>query len=264
MTGDTRPHKRPPKPPAFILTPQSPERVRRRGQHLQRDLDYELARLRGRKRLGLVWLSLTVLGVSLVVLPFFWVWSLAEKGPRGSPAMIAEASRAMRLSRVPVPLDQLDPILVLATVAAIDPAFCADGSAFRQRLAKDALLWPPAEGREPGFVQRGLSRYLAGYINVLWSQPRMVEVYMNSAVWGPGQIGVEAAALTRYGLSARSLEPRLQAVPLAVAVTEPALMTEGAPAGALLERVDALLDETQRLAAEGAFSCLTASEQPAP
>lgn len=238
--------------------------MRRRGQHLQRDLDYELARLRGRKRLGLVWLSLTVLVFSLVVAPFFWIWSLAKEGPRGSPAMIAEASSAMRLSRVPLPVDQLDPILVLATVSAIDPAFCADGAVFRQRIAQDVLLWPPGQGREPGLVQRHLSRYLAGYINVLWSQPRMVEVYMNSAVWGPGQIGVEAAALSRYGLSARSLEPRLQAVPLAVAVTEPALMQDTAPPGALLERVDALAAETQRLAAEGAFACLTASEPPAP
>ncbi len=227
---------------------------------MQRDLDYELARLRGHKRLGMLWLSMAVLAFSLVVAPFFWVWSLAKDGPEGSPAMIAEASSAMRLSRATLPVDQMDPTLVLATVTAIDPAFCADGSVFRQRLAQDVLLWPSGEGREPGFVQRHLSRYLAGYINVLWSQPRMVEVYMNSAVWGPGQIGVEAAALARYGLSARALEPRLQAVPLAVAVTQPDLMAEGAPPGALLERVDALSAETQRLTDSGAYVCLTASE----
>ncbi|MBU6407081.1 MAG: transglycosylase domain-containing protein [Alphaproteobacteria bacterium] len=260
MPGEARPQKRPQKPPAFILTPHSAERLRRRGRRLQRDLDYELVRLRGRKRFGLVWLSLATLAFSLIAVPFFWVMSLAKNGPKASPAMIAEAASSIRVSRSHVPVQEIDPILVLAVVTAIDPAFCADGAVFRQRLAQDVLLWPNAEGREPSFIQRRLARYLAWHINLLWSRPRMVEVYMNSAVWGPGHIGVEAASLARYGLPSRALEARLQAVPLAVAVVEPDLMGEGAAPGALIERVDALAAETEALIAAGAFACLTMQE----
>ncbi len=256
--------KRPPKPPAFILTPQSPERVRRRARHLQRDLDYELSRLRGRKRLGLLWLSLSALFVGLVVTPFLWVASLRDDGPQGAPTMMTAASGALQLTRVPLPLDEIDPVLVQAVLAQVDPGYCADGAALRQRVAHAAFLWGPPADQAPNFAQRILARYLGGYMEVLWSQRRVVEVYVNTVPWGRGQIGVEAAALSRYGLSSRSLEPRLQALPLAVALTQPALMQEAAaPPGALIDAVNTLSANVESLAAQGAFSCLVA-EPPAP
>jgi hypothetical protein len=256
--------KRPQKPPAFILTPQSPERVRRRAKALQRDLDYELSRLRGRKRLGLLWLSLSALFVGLVLTPFLWVLSMREEGPRGSPAMMSAAASAFQITRVQLPLEEFDPKLVHAVLTQVDPGYCADGAALRQRVAYEAFLWRPAPGQPPGAVQRALARYLGGFIEVLWSQPRAVEVYLNTVVWGRGQIGAEAAALTRYGVSARSLEPRLQAFPLAVALTQPALLQEGAsPPGALADAVDVLAANTETLAAQGAFNCLVEAP-PAP
>jgi monofunctional glycosyltransferase len=266
MLGQNRPQKqkRPPKPPAFILTPQSPERLRRRARRLQRDLDYELSRLRGHKRLGLLWLSLGALFVGLVVTPFLWVASLRDAGPAGSPAMMSAASGALQITRVPLPLDQIDPLLVQAALTQVDPGFCADGSALRQRVAYEAFLWRPPAGQRPSAAQRAFARYLGGYMEVLWPQRRVVEVYLNTVVWGRGQIGVEAAALTRYGLSARNLEPRLQALPLAIALTQPALLQEGAAApGALADAVDTLAANVQSLAEQGAFSCLM-EQPPAP
>jgi monofunctional biosynthetic peptidoglycan transglycosylase len=256
--------KRPSKPPAFILTPQSPERVQKRARQVQHDLDYELSRLRGRKRLGLLWLSIATLGVALILVPLLWMFSLREEGPRGTPAMMAQAAGVLRLSQVPLPLEAIDPILTRAVVAAVDPAFCADGAVLRQRVAQEVLLWPSDPGKPPSAAQRLLSQYLAGYINVLWSQPRVVEVYLNNAVWGRGQIGVEAASMARYGISARALDPRLQALPLALAVSRPSLMDEAtSPPGALIDAVDALVTQVNTLNTEGAFSCL-GPPPPAP
>jgi monofunctional biosynthetic peptidoglycan transglycosylase len=178
--------------------------------------------------------------------------------------MMSAASGALQLTRVPLPLDEIDPVLVQAVLTQVDPGYCADGAALRQRVAYEAFLWRPPAGQGPSPAQRILARYLGGYMEVLWSQRRVVEVYLNTVVWGRGQVGIEAAALTRYGLSARDLEPRLQAYPLAVALTQPGLLQEGAnPPGALADAVDALAANVDILAEQGAFSCLVA-EPPAP
>jgi monofunctional biosynthetic peptidoglycan transglycosylase len=57
-------------------------------------------------------------------------------------------------------------------------------------------------------------------LDLLWSKPRVMEVYLNIAEWGEGVFGAEAAAQRAFGKSAAALTPR-EAALLAAALPNP-------------------------------------------
>ena len=63
------------------------------------------------------------------------------------------------------------------------------GSTISQQTAKNLFLWPNG-----GYFRKGLEAGLTVVIEALWSKERILEVYLNSAEFGPGLYGVEAAA----------------------------------------------------------------------
>lgn len=63
------------------------------------------------------------------------------------------------------------------------------GSTISQQTAKNLFLWPGG-----GYVRKGIEAYFTVLIEVLWPKARILEVYLNSAEFGAGIYGVEAAA----------------------------------------------------------------------
>ena len=88
-------------------------------------------------------------------------------------------------------------------------------STITQQTAKNLLLWP---GRS--LLRKGLEAALALSLEVLWGKKRILEVYLNNAVFGPGIYGVEAASQYYFGKSSSQLS-RNQAARLAVLLPSP-------------------------------------------
>lgn len=85
-----------------------------------------------------------------------------------------------------------------------------DGTPFRgastitQQVAKNLFLW---QGRD--FVRKALEFPLALWIDLVLPKPRITEIYLNIAEFGPrGQFGVEAGSAYAFGKSAAGLSPR--------------------------------------------------------
>lgn len=89
------------------------------------------------------------------------------------------------------------------------------GSTISQQLAKNLYLTP---SKNP--VRKIKEAILTWRIERTLSKRRILELYLNSAEWGDGIFGIEAAARRYYGLSARSLTAR-QASRLAAVLPNP-------------------------------------------
>lgn len=142
------------------------------------------------------------------------------------------------LKRRWVPLEQISPNLRLAVIASEDGNFCrhwgVDWAAVREvvnqakslsavrgastipmQVAKNLYLW-----EHRSYLRKALEVPLAKVMTVLWSKPRMLEVYLNIAQWGPGLFGAEAASRRYFGKPASALTKR-EAVLLAASLPNP-------------------------------------------
>ena len=125
-----------------------------------------------------------------------------------------------------VSLDDIDPSLPNAVIAAEDQRFCEHhgfdfkamsaamranearpgklrgGSTISQQTAKNVFLWP---GRD--YVRKGFEAYFTVLIETLWGKRRIMETYLNVAEWGPGTYGAEAAARRYFDEPATDIDP---------------------------------------------------------
>ena len=149
----------------------------------------------------------------------------------GHPVSTLMAWRSLRgapMQRDWIDLAAMSPALPRSVIAAEDAHFCKhhgidwgalreaiddaqeDGTPFRgastitQQVAKNLFLW---QGRD--FVRKALEFPLALWIDLVLPKPRILEIYLNIAEFGPrGQFGVEAGSTYAFGKSAASLSPR--------------------------------------------------------
>ena len=89
------------------------------------------------------------------------------------------------------------------------------GSTISQQTAKNLFLWPGG-----GYFRKGLEAGLTVAIELAWSKERILEVYLNSAEFGPGVYGVEAAAQRYFGKPAAKLSA-FEAARLAAVLPSP-------------------------------------------
>src|SRR5258708_11456042 len=125
-----------------------------------------------------------------------------------------------------VDLNAMSPALPRSVVASEDAKFCSHhgvdwdalrdviddaedgevargGSTITQQVAKNLFLWP---GRS--FVRKALEFPLALWIDFVLPKRRIMEIYLNTAEWGPnGEFGAEAGARFAFGKSAADLDP---------------------------------------------------------
>ena len=135
-------------------------------------------------------------------------------------------------------LDEISPHLVRSAIGAEDANFCSHhgfdleairkamahnensdrtrgGSTISQQTAKNVFLWP-----DRSYVRKGLEAYFTVLIEVMWGKPRIMEVYLNVAEFGPGVYGAQAASRAFFGVDADDLSPT-QAARLAAVLPSP-------------------------------------------
>jgi monofunctional biosynthetic peptidoglycan transglycosylase len=100
------------------------------------------------------------------------------------------------------------------------------------QLSQSLFLWP---GDGPAL--RGLEIGLAYVIELIWPKRRIIEVYLNTAQWGDGIFGAEAAAKTFFGKPAVQLTRR-EATLLAAALSDPLRASPAQPSQALFARAN--------------------------
>jgi monofunctional biosynthetic peptidoglycan transglycosylase len=155
---------------------------------------------------------LTVIAYRVIPPPITWL-------------MIERAFAGYGLHKSWVSLDDIDPSLPNAVIAAEDARFCEHhgfdfeamrkamkanerhrgrirgGSTISQQTAKNVFLWP---GRD--YVRKGFEAYFTVLIEALWGKRRIMEVYLNVVEWGPGTYGAEAAARRYFAEDAEDID----------------------------------------------------------
>jgi monofunctional biosynthetic peptidoglycan transglycosylase len=84
-------------------------------------------------------------------------------------------------------------------------------STISQQVAKNLFLWPGQS-----WVRKGLEAWFTAWIEFLWPKRRILEVYLNSAQFGRGIWGVQAASRAYFGKDAARLSREESALLAAV------------------------------------------------
>ena len=145
-------------------------------------------------------------------------------------------------------LDEIDPNMARAAIAAEDGKFCshhgfdvdaiakaaihnASGGRIRgdstisQQTAKNVFLWQGG-----GFVRKGLEAWFTVLIEAIWGKRRIMEVYLNVAETGIGTYGVQAGAIRYFHHGAGKLT-RAEAARIAAVLPLPKRRAAVAPGG---------------------------------
>ena len=177
------------------------------------------------KRKGSWLRRLIAIALALVLLPYALVLVYRFVNPV-STLMVWRWLHGQRVERSFLPLAQMAPTLPITVIVAEDGRYCAHrgidfqelrsivedaedfdqlrgGSTITQQTVKNLFLW---QGRS---IARKLLEFpLALWADLVLPKPRVLEIYLNIAEWGPsGQFGAEAAARQAFGKSAAQLSP---------------------------------------------------------
>ena len=150
-------------------------------------------------------------------------------------------------------LDNIDPNLVAAVIAAEDSKFCEHsgfdteaiakaarenaqggrirgGSTISQQTAKNVFLWQGG-----GYFRKALEAWFTFWIELVWGKERIMEVYLNVAETGIGTYGAEAGAQRYFDHSAARLSVD-EASRMAAALPSPKRRAVRNPSGWLARR----------------------------
>jgi monofunctional biosynthetic peptidoglycan transglycosylase len=114
-------------------------------------------------------------------------------------------------------------------------------STITQQLAKNLYF-----GTERSFVRKAYEVVVAGRLERRLGKDAILELYLNSAEWGPGIFGVEAAARTYFGASASDLSLD-EAAELAATLPQPLSSNPTTDPARMLWRKDLILDRIDPL-----------------
>lgn len=145
-------------------------------------------------------------------------------------------------------LDDIDPDMARAVIAAEDSRFCSHhgfdavaiaqamrhnasggrirgGSTISQQTAKNVFLFQGG-----GFIRKGLEAWFTLLIEAMWGKRRIMEVYLNVAETGIGTYGVQAGAMRYFHHGAQRLT-RPEAARIAAVLPLPKKRAAIAPRG---------------------------------
>jgi monofunctional biosynthetic peptidoglycan transglycosylase len=114
-------------------------------------------------------------------------------------------------------------------------------STISQQVAKNLFLWP---GRS--WLRKGIEAYFTVLIETLWPKRRILEVYLNTAEFGPGIFGVGAAAQRFFDEPVSRLD-REQAARLAAVLPAPRRLHADRPSEYVRARTERIEAEAARL-----------------
>ncbi|MEM8876614.1 MAG: monofunctional biosynthetic peptidoglycan transglycosylase [Pseudomonadota bacterium] len=195
------------------------------------------------RRLALlsVALFLTLAAIPLVFVPVY-----AFVDPPFSTLMLRDLLKGENYERQWVDFDDIAPVVPQTVVMSEDAAFCShwgvdlgamreaietwrDGGALRgastvsMQTAKNLFLWP-----DRSFLRKAIEVPLAGYMDLIWSKRRMMEIYLNIVEWDEGIYGIGAAAEHHFGRTPMRLTRR-QAALLVAALPLPRIRNPARP-----------------------------------
>jgi len=172
----------------------------------------------------------------LIALPFVLLPIYSVVPPPVSAVMVWKALGGAGLAKEWVGLDAISPHLVRAVISSEDARFCShrgidwvevekafeeeDGrprgaSTITMQTVKNLFLWT---GR--AWIRKAIEVPLALYAELVLSKPRILELYLNIAEWGPGIYGASAAARHYFDVPAAKLSA-VQAARLAAILPAP-------------------------------------------
>lgn len=117
-------------------------------------------------------------------------------------------------------------------------------STISQQVAKNLFLWPGQS-----WLRKGLEAWFTLWIEALWPKRRILEVYLNSAEFGRGVWGVEAASRRYFRKPAAGLN-RPEAALLAAVLPNPKRFRISNPSAYVRQRQDWILWQMNRLERE--------------
>jgi len=196
-----------------------------------------------------------VIGLALAVLagPPLLLALYRAVPPPITPLMVIRLFEGEGLRHEWVDLEAISPHLRAAVVAAEDNLFCRHNgfdvdslrdavaewrgggrargaSTISMQTSKNLFLWP-----DRSLLRKVLEAYVTVWMELLWPKPRIVEVYLNVAEWGPGVYGAEAAARHHFGVAAADLD-RQQATRLAAVLPNPRAWSAARPTPYIRDR----------------------------
>lgn len=170
-------------------------------------------------------------------------------------------------------LDNIDPNLVYAVIAAEDSKFCEHAgfdteaieqaleeraetgrargaSTISQQTAKNVFLWQGG-----GWFRKALEAWFTFWIELVWGKQRIIEVYLNVAETGIGTYGAEAGAQRYFGHSAARLTAD-EASRMAAALPSPKTREVRNPGGWLARHGDTIERRIGIVKRDGLASCV--------
>ena len=182
-----------------------------------------------------------------------------------TPYIASERVRLGELRQEWVRLEEINPHLRRAVLAAEDASFCAHwgfdidalraaiadgaqrgGSTITQQTVKNVFLW---QGRS--WVRKGLEAGITPLVELLWTKHRILEVYLNVAEFDEGVFGAQAASQRYFGVDASDLNLS-QASGLASVLPNPKERSARRPGN----RGARIADGAQTLARDGRAACI--------
>ncbi len=170
-------------------------------------------------------------------------------------------------------LDNIDPNLVAAVIAAEDSKFCEHwgfdteaiekaieenaeggrirgGSTISQQTAKNVFLWQGG-----GYLRKAFEAWFTFWIEAVWGKERIMEVYLNVAETGLGTYGAEAGAQRYFQHSAARLTPD-EASRMAAALPQPKKRSVINPGGWLARHGNSIERRIGIVKSDGLYSCV--------
>ncbi|MEM0935776.1 MAG: monofunctional biosynthetic peptidoglycan transglycosylase [Pseudomonadota bacterium] len=203
-----------------------------------------------------------------VALVLFFVLLFAVFNPPTTHTIWTEQRRLGAVERRWVPIEEIAPVMARSVVAAEDANYCLhwgfdmdairdaleDGmqrgaSTISQQTVKNVYLW---QGRS--WLRKAVEAGLTPLVELVWSKPRILEVYLNVAEFDEGVFGVEAAARHYFDTTARDLTAT-QAARLAVVLPNPKARDAASLSGGLRRRAASVADGAATIAADGRDAC---------
>ncbi len=126
-------------------------------------------------------------------------------------------------------------------------------STLSQQVAKNIFLW---SGRS--WLRKGLETWFTALIELLWPKQRILEIYLNSAEWGDGVFGAEAAARYHFGVGAAYLSNQ-QASLLAAVLPNPRAWSARKPGPHVTRRANWIRKQSYQLGGSHYLSKLSSS-----
>ncbi len=204
-------------------------------------------RLRVRSILRRIVRVVVILSLTFVLLTLAQIVAYRWIAPPTSMLMLAQRVTGAPVTRAWRSIDKISPNLARAVIMSEDAGFCGHrgvdwkelervyeqsleggstggGSTLSMQVTKNLFLWP-----SKSYVRKAIEVPLTLLADRWWGKPRMLEIYLNIAEWGPGIFGAEAAARAYFKKSALELTES-EAALLAVALPNPLQRNAANPA----------------------------------